>query len=423
MTLQQSRLFRNINLGLKDLMLHKMRSFLTSLGVVFGVGSVIAMLAVGEGASEQALEQIRKLGSNNILISTIKPSDDTSSNPNTQRMSVYGLLHDDDLRIAESFKHVMRTVPVKTIMKSARLGEKNLELRIVGTTPTWFELVKRPILAGRKMLQSDFDNHTAVCVLTEHGARRLLANEHTIGQSIVLGGDCFEVVGIVSSDEINSTIQAPDMETDAYIPINVCREVFGEAIYRITSGSREMERVELHKILVEVDEMENVETTAEAIKAMLKRFHKKDDYVISIPLTLLRQAEATKRTFNIVLGSIAGISLLVGGIGIMNIMLASVTERTREIGIRRAVGARRSQITAQFLVETLVLSGLGGIVGIGVGISIPWLITRLSGMPTIVPFYSVILSLGISMTIGIVFGLYPAVRAARLDPIEALRHE
>lgn len=404
-------------------MLHKMRSFLTSLGVVFGVGSVIAMLAVGEGASEQALEQIRKLGSNNILISSIKPSDDSTSTASSQRMSVYGLLHDDNLRIAESFEHVRRTVPVKTIRKPARLGEKNLEIRTVGTTPNWFDLVRRPMLAGRKMLQSDFDAHAPVCVLTEHGARRLLANEHTIGQNIVIGGDCFEVIGIVSSDAVNSTMQSPDMETDAYIPINVCREIFGEAIFHRSAGSREIELVELHKILVEVDAMENVEATAAAIAAMLKRFHNKEDYSISIPLTLLRQAEATKRTFNIVLGSIAGISLLVGGIGIMNIMLASVTERTREIGIRRAIGAKRSQIIAQFLTETVVLSGLGGLVGILVGISIPWLITRLSGMPTIVPFYSVILSLGISMTIGIVFGLYPAVRAAQLDPIEALRHE
>ncbi|MGM0682146.1 MAG: ABC transporter permease, partial [Thermodesulfobacteriota bacterium] len=165
------------------------------------------------------------------------------------------------------------------------------------------------------------------------------------------------------------------------------------------------------------------ESTAMAIEAMLNRFHKKKDYQISVPLALLRQAEATKRTFNIVLGSIAGISLLVGGIGIMNIMLASVTERTREIGIRRAIGAKRRQIIRQFLIETVVLSTTGGILGIAIGLFIPWMITFTVGMPTVVTPVSLILALGISMTVGIIFGLYPAVRAARLDPIIALRHE
>ena len=417
------RWLRNVRLGLKDLMLHKMRSLLTSLGVVFGVGSVIAMLAVGEGASEQALDQIRRLGSNNIIISAVKPADDVSSASVKTRVSIYGLLYYDEVRISESYSHILRTVPVKTLRKPARLNGKNIELRVVGTTPLWFDLVRRPMLVGRPLLENDITGHSHVCVLTEHGARALLANENTIGQSVVLGGDYFEVVGITTSDPGGGALQAPDQDIDAYIPLNVCRDVFGEIIMRRTSGSMEIERVELHKILVEVDDINNVELAATAITAMLKRFHRKEDYQLNIPLTLLRQAEATKRTFNTVLGSIAGISLLVGGIGIMNIMLASVTERTREIGIRRAIGAKRSQIIMQFLIETVVLSGLGGIVGIGVGVSIPWVITRLSGMPTVVPFYSVILSLGISMTIGIVFGLYPAIRAAKLDPIEALRHE
>ena len=164
-------------------------------------------------------------------------------------------------------------------------------------------------------------------------------------------------------------------------------------------------------------------TTAAGIETLLKRFHRKEDYRVSVPLALLRQAEATKRTFNIVLGSIAAISLLVGGIGIMNIMLASVTERTREIGIRRAIGAKRRQIVGQFLIETVVLSTTGGLIGIGIGLLVPWLITHFADMPTVVRPGSLFLSLGISMTVGILFGIYPAFRAAELDPIEALRHE
>jgi putative ABC transport system permease protein len=192
---------------------------------------------------------------------------------------------------------------------------------------------------------------------------------------------------------------------------------------RTTSGSRALERIELHQIIVQVDQLENVESTARGIECMLEKFHKKKDYAVSVPLTLLRQAEATERRSSIVLGSIACISLLVGGIGIMNIMLASVTERTREIGIRRAIGAKRRQIIYQFLVETVVLSTTGGLVGLGMGAVIPSLITHFSGMITILTWKGIILPLLISMTIGILFGLYPAIHAAKVDPIIALRHE
>jgi putative ABC transport system permease protein len=298
-----------------------------------------------------------------------------------------------------------------------------LELRVVGTTPAWFELVQRPVLAGRVLLPRDRGQSNSV-VLTEHGARRLLANESTIGQQVRIGSDYFEVVGIVKSEGgTGGGIQTPDQEVDAYTPIEVARERFGDVFTKMTSGSRIQEMVELHQIIAEVRSIDDVEPIAAGIEAMLKRFHKKTDYRVSVPLALLRQAEASKRTFNIVLGSIAAISLLVGGIGIMNIMLASVTERTREIGIRRAIGAKRKQIVAQFLIETVVLSTLGGFIGIGIGLVIPWSITQFAGMPTVVTVYSLVLSLGISMGVGILFGIYPAVRAANLDPIVALRHE
>jgi putative ABC transport system permease protein len=215
----------------------------------------------------------------------------------------------------------------------------------------------------------------------------------------------------------------PDEQIDAYIPITVARERFGDIATMRTAGGDNREMVELHQLIVEVGSIDDVESVASGIEAMLVRFHKKEDYRVSVPLALLRQAEATKRTFNIVLGSIAAISLLVGGIGIMNIMLASVTERTREIGVRRAIGAKRRQIVSQFLIETIVLSTVGGLIGIGLGMFIPWLITYFAGMPTIVTLKSVILSVGISIAVGVIFGLYPAVRAANVDPIVALRHE
>jgi putative ABC transport system permease protein len=321
--MHQLRFVQNIKMGIKNLMMHKLRSFLTVLGIVFGVGSVIAMLSVGEGASKEALEQIRKLGSNNIILTSVKPIEEKVTT--TRPMLVYGLLYEDELRIRESIPAVLRTVPVKLIRKNAYLGERLLQLRIVGTTPDWFDLVKRQVIAGRVLSWEDFDKHAQVCVLTEYSARRLLATEHTIGQPVRIGSHYFNIIGIVQSEQGRGDAQTPDQVIDAYLPLNTARERYGDAIWGRTSGSGTRERVELHQLLVQVESIEQVEPTATAIRAIIQLFHKKNDFRISVPLRLLRQAEATKRTFNIVLGSIAAISLLVSGIGIMNIMLASGT--------------------------------------------------------------------------------------------------
>ena len=415
---------RDVQLGIENLLLHKLRSFLTMLGIVFGVGSVVAMISVGEGASKAALEQIRKLGTNNIIITGMKPVEEESTGAVTSRMSIYGLTYDDHQRILETFESVEKAAPVKILRKESRLGEKQLELRVVGTTPQWFKLVERPIIAGRALSEADEQKKTPVAVLTEYGARRLLAGENTIGQFIRIGSDQFQVIGIVKSEGGQAgNIQVPDQEVDAYIPLDIARIYFGDTTRRRTSGSEVFELVELHQIIVQVRSMDRVESTAQAIEEMLAHFHKKKDYQMSVPLALLKQAEATKRTFNIVLGSIACISLLVGGIGIMNIMLASVTERTREIGIRRAIGAKRKQIILQFLIETVVLSTTGGLTGVSLGLLVPLMITWFSGMPTVVTVEGVLLPLLISAGIGIIFGLYPARHAANVDPIVALRHE
>jgi putative ABC transport system permease protein len=422
--MKRIQMFREIRQGVENLLLHKLRSMLTMLGVVFGVGSVVAMLSVGEGASKEALEQIRKVGSSNIIIRSLEPVQDATSSRSPMRMSVYGLLYDDQRRIEETFKTVKQVVPVKLIRKDARLGTRALELRVVGTIPIWFDLLSRDLIAGRVLMAEDAKDHAGVAVLTEFGARKLLATENSIGQKLRIGGDAYEIIGIVKSMGGSAgTIQMPDEEVDAYIPIETARERYGNMNVKMTGSNQTRELVELHQMIIEVDSDNNVEATAAGIESMLKQFHKKEDYKISVPLALLRQAQATKRTFNIVLGSIAAISLLVGGIGIMNIMLASVTERTREIGIRRAIGAKRRQIIRQFLIETVVLSTTGGLVGIGLGLFIPWMITLFAGMPTVVTLNSVLLSVGISITVGIVFGLYPAARAAQVDPIIALRHE
>ena len=418
-----TKLIRMFRLGVKSLLLHKLRSALTMLGVVFGVGAVVAMLAVGEGASRKALDAIKALGSNNIMLSSKKTADSENNQSTRSRINVYGLLYDDEARIRDTFRHVVCTVPTKDIRKTAYFGERSSELRIVGTTPDWFTLVPRDVVAGRVLLQRDIDSSANVCVLTVTGARKLLAATSVIGEPLQIGGDLYTVIGIVQNETASSGNRTPDSDVDAYIPINVARERYTDLNIRLASGSFQAEQVQLHRILVAVDDIENVESTAAGIDRMMKIFHPDGDYELFVPLAVLRAARAQANIWKWTLFSIAAISLLVGGIGIMNIMLASVTERTREIGIRRAIGAKKKQIVSQFLVETIVLSAVGGLIGTIVGPAIALGITAMSGIDTVVPLYSIILAVGISGGIGIVFGLYPAVRAANLDPIVALRHD
>jgi putative ABC transport system permease protein len=432
--MRQVKFIRHVRLGIKSLMMHKLRSFLTMLGVVFGVGSVVAMLSVGEGASQKAMRDIGRLGSNNIILTSIKPQEEqrTQSGGRTRAIN-YGLLYEDLERMKQSLPAIQRAVSAKLIRMEARLGSQAQEVRIVGTTPDWFELVPRQLIAGRVLTEDDMRTKAPVCVLAEKAARGLLATRHTLGQSITISGNAYIVVGIIrnkdETGEGGGGAQMPDQAIDAYIPLPVVRERIGDTVIQRATGSFTAEKVELHQIIVEVGDtpgasaLDNVQPTYQAIKAVLERFHRKLDYEISVPLALLMHAREQRRMFNIVLGSIAGISLLVGGIGIMNIMLASVTERTREIGVRRAIGAKRRQIIGQFLIETVVLSIIGGLIGVGLGVSIPYFIEKFANMPTVVTLWSVTLSLGISAAVGIIFGLYPAYRAAMLDPIVALRHE
>jgi putative ABC transport system permease protein len=242
--MKQSRIVRNVRLGLKNLLLHKMRSLLTTLGVVFGVSSVIAMLSVGEGASREAIEQIRKLGSNNIILTSVKPVADEASNTRTDsHMIVYGLKRDDERRIREALTSVVRTVPVRLMRKTARLGSQQADMRLVATTAAWFELVRRDVLAGRTLQARDVRQQASVCVLTEVGARKLLAGQTTIGSEISLGDQPFRVIGVVRSETGTSTVQIPDQEIDVYVPITAALERYGEILMERTSGASTIELV------------------------------------------------------------------------------------------------------------------------------------------------------------------------------------
>ncbi|MHC4125859.1 MAG: ABC transporter permease, partial [Planctomycetota bacterium] len=258
------------------------------------------------------------------------------------------------------------------------------------------------------------------CVIDEQVARQLFLFDDPLGKDVRIQGGYYRVVGITATEDVTDSAGAMG---NIYIPITTSKVNFTELTYSFSGGKGSLEKIELQKIIIKVDSAEQVLPMRDVVDALLSRLHTEQDYRIVVPLELLKQAAATRRIFSIVLGSIAAISLLVGGIGIMNIMLATVSERTREIGIRRALGARKRDIIIQFLSETLILTLAGGLLGIVLGSFIPFMVTYFGNMPTVITGFSLILSFGISGMIGITFGLYPAYRAANMDPIESLRHE
>jgi putative ABC transport system permease protein len=419
-----------VRLGVKSLLLHKLRSVLTMLGIIFGVCSVIAMLAIGEGASYEAQEAIKKLGSQNIIIRSLKPPEDAQQGGIGRGMALeYGLTYDDGARIQSTIPGVVHVLPVRIIRENVRFAQNAVPCQVIGTLPSYASIVGLDIVRGRFLAETDQLNQDNICVLTASLAQRLFPYQDPFTESIKIGSFYYRVVGLVREKNMpEQRTQAGKMEgepldNNVYLPLSAARSRFGDVLIRRQAGSIEIEKVELHQLTIQMKDVTAVEVADPQIKTLLGRFHKKTDYETIVPLQLLRQAEQTKRIFNIVLGSIAAISLLVGGIGIMNIMLATVTERTREIGIRRALGAKRRHITMQFLAETVVLSVGGGLIGVAVGIIAPLAVSQLAHIKTIVTAWSVLLAFSISGAVGIIFGLYPAKAAAELDPIEALRHE
>ncbi len=420
------RIKRTVMLGIKSLSLHKMRSGLTALGIIFGVCSVIAMLSIGEGASWEAQEQIKQLGSNNIIVKSAKPPDEQQVSTTSTFVIEYGLTYDDANRMRHTIPMVVVEAPAREIREDVKYKSRRMFATILGTVPWYREVSGLEVARGRFITDLDIKDCRNICVLGKDVARSLFYYEEPIGKEVKISTQYYSVVGIM--EERGAGISKEGEETADYnsmvfIPLSAARDRFGEILVKSRSGSREMERVELHQITLRVKDQEYVEEAAKSVENVLDRFHKKKDYKMTVPLELLRRARETKRIFNIVLGSIAAISLLVGGIGIMNIMLASITERTREIGIRRALGAKRRDIVIQFLVETVVLSAGGGILGVLFGVIIPYIVTHAFDMKTVVTLWSLVLAFGISAAVGIIFGLYPARRAAQMDPIEALRHE
>jgi putative ABC transport system permease protein len=422
------RIWRSLKLGMKSLLLHKLRSGLTVLGIVFGVGAVIAMLAVGEGSSRESQDRIRALGATNIIIRSVKPSEETQSASGRQaRILNYGLKYADYDRIIATVPTIKKALPIRELRKEIRRLNYAIDGRVVGTTSDYADFNRLEMERGRFLTESDNERYMNYAVLANETAMTLFPFEDPIGQSVKLGTDYYTIVGVTktraSSAGIGGSLAAQDFNKDVYIPLNTCRLRFGERIIDRRSGQMSAEETQLSQITVQVGDTSEVLPSASVIEDAYARYHPKKDVEKTVPLELLQEAQRLARQWSFVLGTIASISLLVGGIGIMNIMLATVTERTREIGIRRALGAKRRDIVEQFLLESIVLSGVGGLLGVALGVALPIIITSFANMKAIITGSSVLLAFCISVGVGVLFGLYPARRAALMDPIDALRHE
>ena len=436
-----SSLLQTVRLSLNSLLVHKMRAGLAALGIFIGTTTVIWLVAMGEGVSYQAQQQIKELGATNIIVRSKETNLSGDSQESNNRVKTYGLLRDDYRRIVSNIPTIRRAVPMRELRFELRLGNRTADAKLVGCVEEHLELNQLEIARGRWFKPRD--RGKKVVVLADDTARRLFPFENPIGQTIWVGSEFYVVIGQtkprMASAAIGGSLDARDYNLDAYIPLKTLRRRVGDLVMKRVGGEFQGECVELSQITVSVDNIDDVDETATIIETLLKKYHEKEDYAVVVPKELLRQAERTRAMFNVLLVVIAGISLLVGGIGIMNIMLATVTERTREIGIRRALGATRRHIIQQFLTETVVLTASGGLLGVLFGLLCGPLFRGLRSVvtmmspdllppivhtlePRIAP-WSVVLSLIISLSVGIVFGIYPARQAAYMDPIEALRHE
>lgn len=419
---------RMIKLAVKNLSQYKLRAGLTMLGIIFGVCSVVAMLSVGEGANREIQEKIQRMGSKNILIKSVKVPNDEGSGGSQNFIASYGITYKDADDLTRYVPNMTAKTPIKRLRYDVQFKARKLQTDVVATVPWYLGVQNHRMVRGRFLTSADMDFGTPVCVIGTRLARMLFAGFDPIGQTLTIDKDAYTVVGIVGDIAQTEVTVSNDLwlegENQAvYIPLRTYLQKRGDLFAQWSEGGGTFEKIELYELILTIDKQENVVRAVDAVRRVLKKNHKKEDYSIVVPLELIRQARETRRLFNIVLGSIAAISLIVGGIGIMNIMLATVSERTREIGIRRALGARRTDIVLQFLMETLILSISGGVIGLVLGALIPLAITATTHVKTVLTFDAFAWAFSVSVTVSVVFGIYPARRAAMMDPIEALRHE
>jgi putative ABC transport system permease protein len=448
------RLTGNIRIALAAIGQNMVRGILTSLGIIFGVASVIAMLAIGTGAKNKILEQLSFLGANNIIIMKMEKQEEGEVTEEEDEKEVKrftpGLTLSDVETIRQMVPGVKRVVPEIVVEKVAiREGYKR-SVKLVGVTNEYFQMSSFKIMEGNSFTESQLDQAASVCIIGSAVKSRFFATESAIGKRIKVGANWLTVVGVAAPRSLGDTklkgIGIRDYDMDVYAPVKTALLRYTD---RARVSARQMKAAggggmmmmmgdeesnnnkkqddnyhQVDRITVTVDKTERVSATAEILLRMLTRRHNQVvDFEVHVPEQMLEQEQSTQNTFNWTLGAIAAISLLVGGIGIMNIMLASVMERIKEIGLRLSLGATQADILTQFMSEAVSLSVGGGLIGIMVGVGLSYLIEWWSDIPTIITPFSILLSFFVSVAVGVAFGYFPARKAAKQDPVISLRHE
>lgn len=451
------RVLANLFIAIDAVIANKVRSLLTALGIIFGVAAVIAMLAVGNGAQREILEQIRLVGVNNIVIKPVveqkEEKVDESGGKKEKKKWSPGLTIRDVRSIQETIPGIARISPEIIIETNVIRNGLRRSAKLVGVEPTYFEIYDFQLQEGSMFNSQHEKNGAPVCIVGNSIKAKFFPTENPIGKNIKVGTQWLTIIGvlkerIVSSASI-SKLGIRDFNMDVYAPVQTILirfknrdKITGEQLRLEAMRSNGMnfgnqqatvsedelkERKNYHqldRLVIQVNETAAMAPTAEIISRLLQRKHADVvDYEIEIPELLLKQQQRTNDIFNYVLGAIAGISLLVGGIGIMNIMLASVLERIKEIGLRLSIGAKKSDIVQQFLFEAVMISVTGGVIGVIFGVTMAFLVSSVADIPTVISFTSIILSFGVAATVGLIFGIAPARKAAHQDPITSLRYE
>jgi putative ABC transport system permease protein len=431
---------------------NKFRSILTALGIIFGVGAVIAMMAIGNGARQEILQQIKLVGVNNIVILPVHDNDAGQNNSEEEGKTLKkkyspGLTLKDAENILKSIPTVNKVSPEIIYPTLAIRNGRKLSSDLTGVSENFFRVFNQKLRQGKLFSTKQLDEGSPVCIIGPEVKAKLFPNENAIGKHVKCGNIWLRVIGVLEGVIFNEKAKdmgLSDYNRTVFTPIKTLllrykdRSLVNQAALNSTSmfffgrGSMVISNSEggggdenqLDKIVVQVQESSQLGSTAKVLKKMLSRRHQGvEDFEIKVPELLLKQEQKTKDIFNIVLGAIAGISLIVGGIGIMNIMLASVLERIREIGVRRAVGATKRDIVFQFLAEATFISITGGFIGIILGLAMAKIITMTTDILTIVSPWSIIISFGVAASVGIIFGWLPARKASEQDPVESLRHD
>jgi putative ABC transport system permease protein len=454
------RYFHDIEIAVESIISNKLKSILTALGIIFGVAAVIAMLAIGKGAKQEILEQMKMVGVNNVLINPVIPDKSSSSSDEgekQQKKFSRGLNMLDVEAIRGTLPSVKRISPEISFNSTAMLNGKKYTAKLVGVSNDYFFLYNLPLLSGAVFNKYQEENGIQVCIIGANIRAKFFSNIDPIGQYIKFNGIWLKVIGVLQKTTVTLTgfeEKGVNVYNDnIYIPIQtmllryqnralVNTKMVSEAstVQFFGGGGGGMARVivsssdassntetnynQLDRIVVQVNETEQITPSTEILSRMLTRRHSNvKDFEITVPELLLKQQQRTKDIFNVVLGAIASISLIVGGIGIMNIMFASVMERIKEIGTRMAIGAKKMDIVVQFLSEAVLISISGGFIGVFFGVIMAKLIEKIAGITTLVSFFSVFIAFGVSAAVGVIFGYSPAKRASEKDPIESLRYE